>query len=167
MSKAMTLYSISLDLGAILGQLEDNGGEITPELEQALTITQEQFTQKAEDYGHAILNLKAMATAAKAEKERLASLQKFYENATKRLTDAITAAMQAFDRQKVESGTLRLSLRHTQAVGDDYDLSLIPNEYKVVKVEEKPDKAAIKAAILAGQDVPGAHLVENVSLQIK
>ncbi len=162
-----TLYSITADMNAILSLIEDGEGELTPELEQALAITEEQFTQKAEDYGHAILNLKAMATAAKAEKDRLASLQKFYENATKRLTDAITAAMQVFDRQKVESGTLRLSLRHTQAVGDDYDLNLIPKEYKVVKVEEKPDKAAIKAAILSGQDVPGAHLVENVSLQIK
>lgn len=162
-----TLYSITADMNAILSLIEDGEGELTPELEQALAITEEQFAQKAEDYGHAILNLNAMATAAKAEKDRLASLQKFYENAKKRLTDAITAAMQAFDRQKVETGTLRLSLRHTQAVGDDYDISIIPKEYKVVKVEEKPDKAAIKAAILSGQDVPGAHLVENVSLQIK
>ena len=161
-----TLYSITADMNAILSLIEDGEGELTPELEQALAITEEQFTQKAEDYGHAILNLKAMATAAKAEKDRLASLQKFYENATKRLTDAITAAMQAFDRQKVESGTLRLSLRKSTATEID-DLNAVPDRFKQTKVEVVAKKDEIKKAIQAGETVEGAHLVENTSLQIK
>lgn len=163
---APTLYGITAELNAILAQLEELDGEITPELEQALAINEGQFLQKAEDYGHAILNLKAMATAAKAEKERLASLQKFYENAQKRLTDALTTAMQAFGHDKVENGTLRLSLRRTTATEVD-DLEQVPQEYKTTKVEVVPDKTAIKKAIQSGEAVPGAHLVENVSLQIK
>ena len=71
---APTLYGITAELNGILAQLEELGGEITPELEQALAINEEQFVAKAEDYGHAILNLKGMAAAAKAEKERLAGL---------------------------------------------------------------------------------------------
>lgn len=163
---APTLYGITSELNAILAQLEELGGEITPELEQALTINEEQFVAKAEDYGHAILNLKAMATAAKAEKERLASLQKFYENAQKRLTDALSTAMQVFGQDKVENDTMRLSLRHTTATEVD-DLDAIPMEYKTTKVEVVADKTAIKKAIQSGEEVPGAHLVENVSLQIK
>jgi hypothetical protein len=31
----------------------------------------------------------------------------------------------------------------------------------------KPDKKAIKEALLAGEDVPGAELVENYNLNIK
>ena len=163
---APTLYGITAELNAILAQLEELGGEITPELEQALAINEEQFVAKAEDYGHAILNLKAMAGAAKAEKERLASLQKFYENAQKRLTDALSNAMQLFGQDKVENATMRLSLRHTTATEVD-DLDAIPMEFKTTKVEVVADKTAIKKAIQQGEDVPGAHLVENVSLQIK
>lgn len=163
---APTLYGITAELNAILSQLEELGGEITPELEQALAINEEQFVAKAEDYGHAILNLKAMATAAKAEKDRLAGLQKFYENAQKRLTDALTAAMQVFGQDKVENATMRLSLRHTTATEVD-DLDAIPSEFKTTKVEVVADKTAIKKAIQSGEAVPGAHLVENVSLQIK
>lgn len=163
---APTLYGITAELNAILAQLEELGGEITPELEQALAITEEQFTAKAEDYGHAILNLKAMATAAKAEKDRLANLQKFYENAQKRLTDALSTAMQVFSQDKVENATMRLSLRHSTATEVD-DLDQLPSEYKTTKVEVVADKTAIKKAIQQGEDVPGAHLVENVSLQIK
>jgi uncharacterized membrane-anchored protein YjiN (DUF445 family) len=163
---APTLYGITAELNGILDQLEELGGEITPELEQALAINEEQFVAKAEDYGHAILNLKGMAAAAKAEKERLEGLQKFYENAQKRLTDALSNAMQVFGHDKVEDATMRLSLRHSTATEVD-DIDQVPSEYKTTKVEVVADKTAIKKAIQQGEDVPGAHLVENVSLQIK
>ena len=93
-------------------------------------------------------------------------LQKFYENAQKRLTDALSTAMQVFGQDKVENATMRLSLRHTTATEVD-DLDQLPAEYKTTKVEVVADKTAIKKAIQSGEAVPGAHLVENVSLQIK
>lgn len=163
---APTLYGITAELNAILAQLEELGGEITPELEQALAINEESFAAKSEDYGHAILNLKGMAAAAKAEKERLAALQKFYENTYNRLDNALKTAMVATGHDKVETPTMRLSLRRTTATEVD-DLDAVPAEFKTTKVELVADKAAIKKAIQQGDDVPGAHLVENVSLQIK
>ena len=163
---APTLYGITAELNAILTQLEELGGEITPELEQALSINEENFAAKSEDYGHAILNLKGMAAAAKAEKERLAALQKFYENTYNRLDNALKTAMVATGRDKVETPTMRLSLRRTTATEVD-DLDQLPAEYKTTKVEVVADKTAIKKAIQQGDDVPGAHLVDNVSLQIK
>lgn len=163
---APTLYGITAELNAILAAIEDNGGEITPEIENALAINEEQFATKAEDYGKAILNLRAMSVAAKAEKDRLAALQKFYENAQNRLADALSSAMQAFGHDKVENGTLRLSLRRTTATEVD-DLDQVPQFFKTTKVETVADKTAIKKAIQDGIEVPGAHLVENVSLQIK
>lgn len=166
MSSLPTLYTISGDLLAVLNELEENGGELTPELEQALAITEGQFTEKAVDYGLAILNLEAMSEAAKAEKERLAGLQKFYENAKKRLSETLSGAMQAFDRPKVETPTLRLFLRHTQTTEVD-NADDIPARFKVTKVETVVDKTAVKKAIVAGEDVPGAHLNDKYNLQIK
>ena len=166
MENKLTLYGITAELNAILAQIEDLGGEITPDIENALAINEEQFATKAVDYGHAILNLKAMAAAAKAEKERIANLQKFYENTQKRLEGALSNAMQVFGQDKVENATMRLSLRHTTATEVD-DIALLPSEFKTTKVEEVADKTAIKKAIQAGEAVPGAHLIENVSLQIK
>lgn len=163
---APTLYGITAELNAILTQLEELGGEITPELEQALAINESDFVAKSEDYGHAILNLKGMAAAAKAEKERLAALQKFYESTYNRLDNALKTAMVATGHDKVETPTMRLSLRHSTATEVD-DLDALPQEFKTTKVEVVADKTAIKKAIQQGEDVPGAHLVENVSLQIK
>lgn len=166
MNTTPSLYTISGNLAALLSRIEDNGGELTPELEQALTITEEQFADKAADYGLAILNLKNMSEICASEIERLSELKKHYDNVQKRLSQAIAQAMQAFDRPKVETPTLRLSLRHTTATTVD-DADLVPPRFKVTKVETVVNKTEIKKAIQAGEDVPGAHLTENVNLQIK
>lgn len=166
MNAMPSLYTISGDLLALLSAIEANEGEITPDIEQALAITEDQFAAKATDYGLAILNLEAMAKAAKAEKERLAGLQKFYENVSNRLRSALCGAMDVLDHPKVESPSVRLFLRHTTATEVD-DVTKLPDEFVTTKIEDVPDKAAIKKALQEGRDVPGAHLVENVSLQIK
>ena len=162
----LTLYGITNEMQQLLRLIEENEGEMTPEIENALAISEDNFAAKSEDYGHAILNLKAMAAAAKAEKDRLATLQRFYENTYNRLDSALKTAMVATGHDKVETPTMRLSLRHTTATEVD-DLDQLPAEYKTTKVEVVADKTAIKKAIQSGEAVPGAHLVENVSLQIK
>lgn len=166
MNTMPSLYTISGDLLALLSAIDANEGEITPDIEQALAITEDQFAAKATDYGLAILNLEAMAKAAKAEKERLAGLQKFYENVSNRLRSALCGAMDVLDHPKVESPSVRLFLRHTTATEVD-DVTKLPDEFVTTKIEDVPDKAAIKKALQEGREVPGAHLVENVSLQIK
>lgn len=166
MNNLPSLYKISADMAAIISALEENGGEVTPEIEQAMSITEDQFTAKSVDYGQAIITLRSMAAAAKEEKERLANLQKFYENAEKRLSGALLNAMELFGKPKVETPTMRLTARHTAATVIE-DLDMVPKQYTTTKVEVVADKKAIKEAIMGGEDVPGARVVENVSLQIK
>lgn len=163
---ALTLYGISAEMTALLNAIEEQGGEITEEQEQALAITEEQFAAKAVDYGHVLINIDATIEAVKNETERLAKLKKSLESAKKRVQGALVGAMVQLDHPTVETPTMRLSLRHTTAVEID-DLEQLPWQYKTTKVEVAADKTAIKKAIQGGEDVPGAHLVENVSLQIK
>ena len=46
----MNLYQIEQDLLELYTQIEENNGEITPEIEERLKITQENFTNKLENY---------------------------------------------------------------------------------------------------------------------
>lgn len=163
---ALTLYGISAEMTALLNAIEEQGGEITPEQEQALSITEEHFSEKAVDYGHVILNLDQTVEAIKNEIDRLTKLKRTAENAQKRVKGSLVGAMVQLDHPTVETPTMRLSLRHSTATEVD-DLDQLPAEYKTTKVEVVADKTAIKKAIQEGEDVPGAHLVENVSLQIK
>lgn len=162
----LTLYGISSEMERLLDAIEENGGELTPDLEAALTITEQQFAAKCEDYGKAILHFRAMSDMIGNEIERLSGLKKYYDNTEKRLCGAVSSAMQAFDVPKVENGCMRLSLRRSTATMID-DADAIPDRFKTTKIERVVNKTEIKKAIQAGEDVQGAHLFENVSLQIK
>lgn len=166
MDNKLTLYRISEEMSAILNAIEENGGEITEEQEQALAISEEQFADKAYDYGHVILNLDYTVEVIKNEIERLTRLKKSAENAQKRVKSALVSAMVQLNHPTVETPTMRISLRHSTAT-EVTDIDSIPQEFKTTKVEVVADKTAIKKAIQSGEDVPGARLIENVSLQIK
>lgn len=161
-----SLYKISVDLLVLLQQIEENDGEITEEISAALTINQEQATAKVADYGMAIRQLEGFAELAKEEVQRVQKIQKTYENTAKRLKEKVIEAMRLFGMDKVETPTMKLSLRKTTATVID-DLEAVPKDYKTVKVETVADKAAIKKAIQSGIEIQGAHIEENTSLQIR
>lgn len=159
----MSLYHISDEQRRLNAMLEENGGEITPEIEEALAVNETNFVQKAESYGYAILHYKAVVAAVKAEKDRLDAIKKTAENAIARMEERIVAAMQQFDRPKVEADTLKLSLRRSERVVVD-DEAKVPADCKTIKVEVS--KTELKRHLKAGEDC-GAHIEENQSLQIK
>ena len=159
----LTLYQISEEQRNIEAMLEETGGELTPEIEEALTINEGNFMAKARDYGHAILRYKAFISAAKAEKQRLDGIIKYCDTAIERMETRLVDAMQLFDKTKVEMDTMKLSLRKSERVIID-DENAIPADCKTVKVEVS--KTSLKQHLKAGEEC-GAHLEENQSLQIK
>ena len=48
------IYQISQELLAIFDELEENGGELTPELEEQLNITREEFKDKIKSYSNVV-----------------------------------------------------------------------------------------------------------------
>lgn len=161
--EAITLYQISEDQRALMAMLEETGGELTPELEEALAITEANFVTKAENYGKAILHYKQMVAAAKAETDRIKAIQKTCENAIARMEERLRDAMILFDKPKVEMATLKLSLRKSERVVID-DENNLPADCIVVKTEVS--KTEVKRHLKAGETI-GAHLEENQSLQIR
>ena len=161
--EAITLYQISEDQRRLNAMLEETGGELTPELEEALAITEQNFVSKAENYGKAILHYKQMVAAAKAETDRIKAIQKTCENAIARMEERLRDAMILYDKPKVEMATLKLSLRKSERVVID-DENNLPADCIVVKTEVS--KTEVKRHLKAGETI-GAHLEENQSLQIK
>lgn len=74
------LYSIEQELLNIFNELEDNGGELTPELEEKLKITEKDGRIKLENYCKFIKSIDADANACKEEYQRLSKKRKSYEN---------------------------------------------------------------------------------------
>lgn len=94
--KKATLFSIQADLEAIFDTLEENGGELTPELEEALCVTQENLNNKLSGYVSACKRTKLEITACKDEKKRIGDVQKRNEKRLEAMNLAIRDAVLRF-----------------------------------------------------------------------
>jgi hypothetical protein len=96
MSYIPSLYRISVEQQALIEQLFEAEGELTPELEEALAINEANLTLKAEDYVTSMSMLAASAEAAKNEIKRLQAFVKRSENAQERMKTALHNALDTF-----------------------------------------------------------------------
>lgn len=124
----MNIYEIEQELLDIFDELEENGGELTEELEQKLTITQEEFKDKIENYTNVIKLLDNDMMSIKNEQARLKALYDKKEKVASKLKDIIINAVKQFGDTKktgvkyLNYGTGEVSIRRTQAVGVNEDL---------------------------------------------
>lgn len=159
-----TLYAITSEQLRINELLEESGGELTPEIEEALTLNEENFLVKSEGYIESIARFKALAEAADVRIKEMQRIKKTAENSKRRLEERLLWALQTMGRDKVEVGLRKLTLRMTTAVNIT-DETAIPAEY--IKVETSVDKMRIKEALKSGEVITGAELVTNQSIQIR
>ena len=158
----MNLFNIKQEYLAIANELTD--GELTPELEQALIITQENLQEKAINYGYVIKNFESEVDIIEEEIKRLNALKKARINAVDKLKNNISDAMQLFGITEVKAPTFKMNFRKSESV----EVSDLLDQTDIVeKVSYQPDKIAIKNAIKEGKTVNGAALIINYNLQIK
>lgn len=132
----MNIWEIQQDLLAIFDELEENGGELTEELEEKLTISQEDFRSKVESYTNVIKSVKADIAAIDQETKRLSELKKSKTALIDRLSKIIIDAVDMFgDTTKnggkfFDYGTGKVSIRNSQKVElDDDKAKCMANEY--------------------------------------
>lgn len=162
--KNLSLYHITSEQLRINELLEESGGELTPEIEEALILNEENFLTKSEGYIESIARYKALAEAADVRLKEMQRIKKTAENIEKRLKERLLWAMTTMGRDKVEVGLRKLSVRNTTAVTISDEAS-IPAEYIIV--ETKIDKPRLKDALKNGAVINGAELVTNQSIQIR
>ena len=142
----MNIWQIQQELLSIFDELEENGGELTEELEQQLAISQEDFRAKVESYTNVIKSVKADIAAIDQESKRLAELKKSKTAMVDRLSKVIIEAVDKFgDTSKsggkfLDYGTGKLSIRNTQKVELDDD--------KVEAISSEMSKALAYEAML-------------------
>lgn len=159
-----TLFEIGKEQLAIIGDIELADGEITTEIQQRINLLAENFEEKAIAYGYVIKQYEGEESLIDAEIKRLQDLKKKSAKVSEYLKERISGAMIEFGIEKIETPTLKLSFRKSEAV-EIVDESLLGQQY----FNYKPtiDKTAIKQAIKTGEEVTGARIVTNQNLQIK
>lgn len=153
-----TLYHIDQ---AILNCIDMETGEII-DIEQ-LERLQIERDAKIENVICWIKNLESDAAAIKNEVTSLTDRAKKAENKAAELRDWLVGALGG---QTFNSARCAVSWRRSEALEIE-DEHKIPHEYKIPKVEYKPDKTYIKNMIKSGTDVPGCRVVQKLNAQIK
>lgn len=162
----MTLYELEQEQLELNALLEENGGELTPEIEERLQIHDYDINKKMESYCKAIRCYETSIEGIKSEIERLKARKESSEKAIERMKESMLNALEIFGINKIEAGTFKIGTRKSQAVEID-DENIVPDAYKIETVTTKVDKTAIKNAIKEGKEVEGAHIKENTNLSIK
>ena len=159
-----SLYHIEQEYLALASALEQ--GEVTPELEQALAINEQELQRKAIGYAYVIKEAEANVDTIDNEIARLTALKQAERRKAEALKSAISNAMQFYGVHEVKTPTVRLSFRKSEGlVGQAESL---PDEFiTLVPEHRKPNAAAIKAAIKEGREVEGYEIETRWNLQIK
>lgn len=155
----MNLYEID---AAIMGCVDQETGEVVdPELLGNLMMER---NAKIENVALWVKNLKAFAEAVDAQ---IAAFNARKENAKKNIEKLEGWLAGACGGQKFATGACEVSFRKSTAL-DVLDQELIPEKFlkTKVKTETSPDKNAIKAAIKAGEEVPGCKLVDKLNTTV-
>ena len=169
----MTLYDIDAQIAALDGAAEDDmlidaeTGELIS-VSQALDALRMEREAKLENVACWVKNLSAEADAIREEENRLVKRRKAAETKAANLKSWLLAAMTREDgtTDKLKTGRVSISVKRNppSTVVDD---ELLPSTYKVAKITYQANKELIKRELLAGGEVPGAHLEYGRSVVIK
>lgn len=135
------------------------------------TIEAESFPLelKAQNVAYAIRNLESSAEAIKQAEQDMAARRKSIEKRAANIREYLKTCMEIAGVQKIACPHFQLSIAKNPAGVEIFEPALIPAEFMRTPepLPPAPDKAAIKAAINAGMDVPGALLTQGTRLAIK
>ena len=158
-----TLYEITAEQKQLIYEIEYLDGEITPDIEEKLAITESQLQQKSIAYLEIINQKDAFNGLIDLEIKRLQALKKRNDRTLASLKENLLNAVKTFGEYTV--GFTTFGTRKSSSVEVE-DVNSLPNEYKVIKVTEAADKAKLKKALQAGEVIEGVSIVEHQNLKI-
>ena len=159
-----SLYHIETEYLTLINEVEELGGELTPELEEQLMINETELQSKSIAYLEFISTKESLNTRIDEEIKRLQALKKANNNLIARLKDNLLNAVKLFG--SFEVGLTKFGTRKSQQVLVNVNANELDKEYKTIKVTETPNKKAIKDAIKAGETIEGCELIDIQNLKI-
>jgi len=181
-----SMYQIRGEHLGLLKLIEEAEGELTPEIEQQLALTKDEFESKAISYGYVVKMHEDVEEILAKEIKRLTDLKAKAVKRADKFKDTLDKAMKEFGFETIKTETLTLSYRKSKPVEltDDFAENFLSNVSVEVKPKEgapeyvsklieyfdfkgAPSKTRIGDALKAGAEVEGAKIVEKKNLQIK
>lgn len=170
MNATATLWDHAEAVAELAEEIFEAGGVLTPELEERLQAQTDDMEDKVERVALYMREMETRGQAAKAEKDRLAQIQKAYESRVEGLKVYMLRCMTIADLVKVETPKVRVNRQRSGTPSVDYtgDLDLLPADFIRVRPEERDlDKQAVIQAIRDGEDLPdGFHVTYSEYVRV-
>lgn len=112
---AKSMYQIRVEHLTLMQMIEDNEGEITEDIDKALALTEEEFQDKAISYALVVKHFDDDAEVISKEIERLSTRLQQVNKRKEMFKERLSAAMQQFGVEKIETPTLKLSFRKSSS----------------------------------------------------
>lgn len=170
MNHSLSLYQLSGNYIQALDFLTDPELNIPMEaVNDTLEGLSGELEDKAINVAKFIRNMETTANAIKTAEAEMAIRRKALENRVAWLKDYLKSNMEATGISKIECPYFKLSIAKNPPSLELFDVQAVPGEYKHIETvtTEQIDKAAIKAALSAGQEIQGARLLNGTRLVIK
>ncbi len=181
-----SMYQIRGEHLGLLKLIEEAEGELTPEIEQAMILTADEFEEKAISYGYVVKMHEDVEEILDKEIKRLTALKQKAAKRADKFKDTLDKAMKEFKIEKIKTETLTLSYRASKPVElvEGFENEFLSNVSVEVKAKEgapecinklieyfdfkgAASKTRIGDALKSGAEVKGAKIVEKKNLQIK
>lgn len=154
-----TLYQLTDDLQIIQNMIEEG----VEGLEDTLESIELALEDKLEGYAMVIRNVESDVDGLDKEIKRLQERKQMLKNGIERMKNNMQYSLASTGLRKVQTPKFTVILRKSTAVHID-DESRIPEEFfKVTKIISRAELTKR----LKEEEIEGARLVENESLQIK
>ena len=144
--------------------LADDDSIPQDEINNALLTLEDELQEKGENCIKYLGSIQDNIDIAKANKKKLDEYIKTLESRKKRIEQACIYALDTLQVKSIMTGWGELKIKKNPPAVIIDDVTQIPTQYQRQKIQVDIDKVAIKAAIKAGEEVPGAHLEQGTSL---
>ncbi|GAB2723099.1 siphovirus Gp157 family protein [Halomonas garicola] len=163
-----TLYDIRADYLEALETLTDPELDLPAEaVADTLEGLEGQLQEKATNVAAFMQHLKATAEAIKEAEAKMAKRRRAIENRAASLRDYLHDNMEAAGISRIESPWFELKIQNNPPAVAVEDEQSLPDRFKQEVTTIKVDRNAIKAALKAGEAVPGATLTAGTRLAIR
>jgi len=166
-TKKPTLFSLTADLIQLDELLTESGGELTPEVEAALTLLDAQLEEKTDHVAWYLRTCEARIMGYRAAEIELAGKRTTEQNKIDRLKQYVRACMDARGTRKLEGQVYTFAIQQNGGKPPVRLLVEDPQAFpdEAVRIVRSVDKEKVRELLAAGQlsdlavvDLVGSHL---------
>lgn len=163
MTQDLTLYAATDEIRTLVDTLEGLEDEALAQEERELLAVRLQEAvaatiRKGDSIIAVLRTLETRGEAAKAEAKRLAEHARRAERNADKLKEYVVRCMEQAGVKKLDCHLGSMSIRNRPNSVIVTDETVLPAQYVRLVQTTAPDKKAIKDALEAGEDIPGADL---------